>query len=73
MLLVGLVLCAQTARADVQPLGGLTVADRDSLDVGQEATLCALLGVTYVVAELRPFSAEIAFHWHPELPLSRIS
>lgn len=69
---LGLLQCAQAASTHVETLGSLTVSNGNPLDVRQPTTLCGLLGVTYVVAELWPFSANITSYWHSELPLSSV-
>ena len=43
------------------------------LDVGKPKTLCVMLGMADRVAKLGTFSANIAFDWHSELPLSYVN
>ena len=64
--------CAQAANTYIETLDRLTIADGNPLNVRQPTTVCGLLGVAYIVADLWPFSANITFHWHGKRPLSNI-
>jgi hypothetical protein len=61
---LGLVQRAQAASADVDSLGCFTFVNGHALNVGQPPPLCSLLRVAHIVAELGPFTTDLASYRH---------
>lgn len=61
---------SQTSAADVNPGSRITFLHGDLLNIRQPAPLRSALGMTHIVADHGPFSAQVASNWHRKVPLS---